>query len=256
MAHLIDSHCHLYSTQFNNDRGDALNRALAAGVQQILLPAVDSETHAAMLELEAQYPSNCLAMMGVHPCSIDADPSRELALAEEYLSQRSFIAVGEIGLDFHWDLTHVEQQYLAFRRQIEWAVDLRLPIVIHSRKSTPECIAVVKEYLSRGLRGVFHCFSGTAEEAREIVDMGFYLGIGGVLTFKNGGLDKALADISLDALLLETDAPYLAPVPFRGKRNEPAYIPYIVEQLAQLKQCNREEVALKTTTNTQKLFAL
>lgn len=256
MAHLIDSHCHLYSNNFSTDQEAALQRALAAGVERILLPAIDSETHEAMLQLEARYPHNCLAMMGVHPCSIAADPSTELDIAWKYLQSRPFIAIGEIGLDFHWDLSFAEQQYLAFRQQIEWALQLDRPIVIHSRKSTDECITVIKEYLPQGLRGVFHCFSGTAEQARQITGMGFYLGIGGVLTFKNSGLDEAIRDIPMEWLLLETDAPYLAPVPYRGKRNEPAYIPFIVEKLAQVKQLSREDIASITTANTRKLFAI
>jgi TatD DNase family protein len=256
MMKLIDSHCHLYSNQFGSDRTQAPERAIAAGVGQILLPAIDSETHDEMLKLEAEFPHNCLAMMGVHPCSIQADPGPELAIAEGWLGRRKFVAVGEIGLDFYWDLSYVEQQYLAFRRQIEWAVDYNIPIVIHSRKSTMECIEVVKEYLPRGVRGVFHCFSGTAEEAKMIVDMGFFLGIGGVVTFKNGGLDQALKDISTEWMMLETDAPYLAPVPYRGKRNEPSYIPFIADKLAEIKGCTREEIARITTDNVQKLFAL
>src|SRR5690606_25079098 len=180
-----------------------------------------------MLQLEADFPGNCLAMMGVHPCSITADPNSELDLAFQYLQSRPFIAVGEIGQDFHWDHSFVDQQYEAFRRQARWAVDLDLPIVIHSRKSTDECIRVVKEFYANGLKGVFHCFSGTADQAKQIIDLGFYLGIGGVLTYKNSGLDEAIRDIPLEWLLLETDAPYLTPVPYRGKRNEPSYIPYI-----------------------------
>lgn len=256
MMTMIDSHCHLYVNSFKGDQGEAVKRAIAAGVTQMLLPAIDSETHDAMLALEAEYPDNCLAMMGVHPCSITADPGPELNLAWKYLQSRPFIAVGEIGLDFHWDLSFVEQQYQAFRRQAQWAVDLNLPIVIHSRKSTDECIGVVREFSANGLKGVFHCFSGTAEQAKQIIDLGFYLGIGGVLTYKNSGLDEAIRDIPLEWLLLETDAPYLTPVPYRGKRNEPSYIPYIVEKLAQVKGLSREEICRITTENTKKLFKL
>ena len=253
---LIDSHCHLYVNSFKSDQEAVLQRALAAGINKMLLPAIDSETHADMLKLEADYPHNCLAMMGVHPCSVSADPSAELDLAWKYLQSRPFIAVGETGLDFHWDLSFVEQQYQAFRRQAQWAVELNIPIVIHSRKSTDECIGVVKEFYANGLKGVFHCFSGTADQAKQIVDLGFYLGVGGVLTYKNSGLDEALRDIPLEHLLLETDAPYLTPVPHRGKRNEPSYIPYIVDKLANLKAVSHDEVARVTTLNTKKLFKL
>lgn len=253
---LIDSHCHLYVNSFKSDQREVLQRALSAGVRKMLLPAIDSETHEDMLKLEAEYPDNCLAMMGVHPCSVTADPNPELDIAWKYLQSRPFIAVGEIGLDFHWDLSFVEQQYQAFRRQAQWAVDLNRPIVIHSRKSTDECIGVVKEFYANGLKGVFHCFSGTADQAKQIIDLGFYLGIGGVLTYKNSGLDEAIRDIPLEWLLLETDAPYLTPVPHRGKRNEPSYIPYIVDKLATLKGVSHDEIARVTTANTEKLFAL
>lgn len=253
---LIDSHCHLYVNSFKSDQQETLQRAISAGIGRMLLPAIDSETHESMLQLEADFPGNCLAMMGVHPCSITADPNSELDLAFQYLQSRPFIAVGEIGLDFHWDLSFVDQQYEAFRRQARWAVDLDLPIVIHSRKSTDECIRVVKEFYANGLKGVFHCFSGTADQAKQIIDLGFYLGIGGVLTYKNSGLDEAIRDIPLEWLLLETDAPYLTPVPYRGKRNEPSYIPYIVDKLATVKQVSHEEIARITTANTENLFRL
>jgi TatD DNase family protein len=256
MIDYIDSHCHLYVNSFSADRDAVVKRAIDAGVRQMLLPAIDGETHEAMLELESGFPANCLAMMGVHPCSITADPGPELDIAWQYLQQRPFIAIGEIGLDFHWDLTHVEQQYLAFRRQIEWALDLNRPIVIHSRKSTAACIEVVKEYIPRGLRGVFHCFSGTAAEAQAIVDLGFYLGIGGVITYKNSGLDEAVRDIEPEWLLLETDSPYLTPVPHRGKRNESSYIPIIASKLAEVKGITVEELAAITRASTQKLFGL
>lgn len=253
---IIDTHAHIYLNKFEADRQALIDRATAAGVEQILLPAIDAESHELLLQLAAQYPGKCLAMMGLHPCSVTADPGPELALVEQYLSRQSFYAVGEIGLDFYWDKTYTQQQYAAFRHQIELALHYQLPISIHSRNATDEAIAVVNEYVAKGLRGVFHCFSGTAAQARAAIDTGFYLGIGGVVTFKNGGLDTALADISMEHIVLETDAPYLAPAPFRGKRNEPAYLSYVVAKLAELKGISIQEIAGISTRNAEKLFGL
>jgi TatD DNase family protein len=221
-----------------------------------LLPAIDSETHESLIKLEEAYPGRCVAMMGLHPCSVKENYREELSIARNYLAQRSFIAVGEIGLDFYWDKTFTEQQYLAFHEQVKWALELDLPIVIHSRNSTDECIQVVKEHQQGKLRGVFHCFSGNAEQAARAIELGFYLGIGGVVTFKNSGLDKVMESVSLENIVLETDAPYLAPVPFRGKRNEPSYLKYVVEKLAVIKNCTVEEVGEITSANAVKLFRL
>lgn len=253
---IVDTHSHIYLDKFAADREAMLARAAAAGVEQILLPAIDSETHEQLLDLAAKYPGKCLAMMGLHPCSVTVDPGPELALIEEYLDRQPFYAVGEIGLDFYWDRTYTEQQFRAFRHQIELALQHKLPISIHSRNATDEAIAVVQEYVPRGLRGVFHCFSGTPEQARAAIDTGFYLGIGGVITFRNGGLDTALADIGLEHIVLETDAPYLAPVPYRGKRNEPSYLSYVVARLAELKGISPEKVAQISSANAEKLFGL
>lgn len=252
---IIDTHAHIYATAFQSDREAMLERARQEGVGAILMPAIDSETHAAMLQLEQQNP-DCLSMMGVHPCSITGDFEKELATAKQYLDQQQFIAVGEIGLDFYWDLTFKEQQYQAFQAQISWALDRDLPIVIHSRNATDECIEVVRKNQQGRLRGVFHCFSGTAEQARQVTDLGFYLGIGGVLTFKNGGMDQAIRDIDLKHIILETDAPYLSPVPFRGKRNEPAYIRHVAQKLADLKECGVAVIEEITTANAIELFRL
>lgn len=253
---LIDSHSHLYTGEFDPDREEALQRAEKEGVEIILLPAIDSGTHEALLKLSEKHPGRCLPMMGLHPCSVNQHFREELAIARNYLENRSFKAVGEIGLDFYWDKTYTEQQYQAFHQQIEWALELDLPIAIHSRNSTDECIEVVRQHQQGKLRGVFHCFSGNAEQAARVIELGFYLGIGGVLTFKNSGLDKVMETITLDRVVLETDAPYLAPVPFRGKRNEPAYLKYVVEKLAAIKNCTVEEVAEITSANAVKLFGL
>ena len=252
---LIDSHAHLYLADFEQDRSAMLENARLAGVEQILLPAIDSETHAALVAMEEQF-SQCKAMMGVHPCSIKADYQSELSIARDWWNKRDFIAVGEIGLDFYWDKTFVDQQYDAFRLQIEWALEKKVPIVIHSRNACLECVQVVKEYKGRGLTGVFHCFSGSIEEAREIIKLGFYLGIGGVLTYKNAGLGAVLADVPLEHIMLETDAPYLTPVPNRGKRNESAYLTLVATKLAEVKAVSVEQIAQITTHNARMQFSL
>ena len=252
----IDTHAHIYSEQLLTDKNDFLQRASDSKVDIILMPAIDSQTHSTMLAMEVETPVNCLAMMGLHPCSVNAGFEQELDIIKNYLNQRSFIAIGETGLDFYWDLTFKEQQYISFEQQIEWAIAYNIPIVIHSRNATRECIELVSKYVSRGLRGVFHCFGGSVEEANAIADMGFYMGIGGVLTFKKSGLDEVIERVGLDKVVLETDAPYLAPVPYRGKRNEPAYIPLIAHKLAAVMEIPVAEIAATTTANAKNLFGL
>ncbi len=253
---LIDTHAHIYSKQLITDLSGILERSVKEGVSHILMPAIDASTHEAMLQVEQQYPGQCISMMGLHPCSVGENYTEELRIVEDFLAKRKFIAVGEIGLDYYWDLTYKDQQVAAFNRQIEWALAYDVPIVIHSRNSTEECIDIVKQHQKGALRGVFHCFSGDQAQAKKVIDLGFYLGIGGVLTFKNGGLDKALEGISLEHIVLETDAPYLAPVPYRGKRNEPSYINYVAHKLAELSKVDVETVAATTTANAKKLFSL
>jgi TatD DNase family protein len=233
-----------------------IGRAKEVGVSLILMPAIDSDTHESMLQTEAAEPATCLSMMGLHPCSVKESYRAELKLAEEWLAKRPFIAIGETGLDYYWDLQFKEQQVDAFNRQLEWALHFDIPVVIHSRNAADECIEMVASHQKGKLKGVFHCFSGSAEQAKEIERLGFFLGIGGVLTYKNSGLDRALADIPLTSLLLETDAPYLSPVPFRGKRNECSYLIHSAKKLAELKGVSIDEVAAITTSNAQKLFAL
>lgn len=233
-----------------------LEKSEKEGVSKILMPAIDSSTHTVMLELEEERPLTCISMIGLHPCSVKENYLFELKIVRDYLEKRSFKAVGEIGLDFYWDKTFTEQQYAAFNQQIEWALHFDLPIVIHSRNSTDECIEVVSKHQKGKLRGVFHCFSGDIVQAKRVIDLGFYLGIGGVVTFKNSGLDKVMEEIPLEHVVLETDAPYLAPVPFRGKRNEPAYLKYVAEKLAGIKNVEIDEVAKITTDNAEKLFGL
>lgn len=250
---LIDTHAHLYLPEFDNDRTEVVRRAKAEGVEAIFLPAIDSSTHEAMLQTEQDFPL-CKSMIGLHPCSVKDDFENELGLVQQYLQQRSFIAIGEIGLDFYWDTTFSDQQYKAFRQQIEWAMEYDLPVVIHSRQATDECIQVVEQY--PGVKGVFHCFSGDEKQARRLMERGFYLGIGGVVTFKNAGLDKVLQAIGLSQVVLETDAPYLAPVPFRGKRNEPVYTRLVAEKISALVDKELEEILKITTANAKKLFGL
>ncbi len=251
-----DTHCHLYSNQFAADIDEVINRAVIEGADKFYLPAIDSTTHKQMITLEENYPGKCIAMMGLHPCSVKENYLQELQIVEEWLTKRKFAAVGEIGLDFYWDKTFTEQQYDAFRKQIELSLHYKLPIVIHTRNAMPETITVVKEYASKGINGIFHCFSGTYTEAVEIINMGFYLGIGGVITYKNAGLAEVIEKIDIKYLVVETDAPYLTPVPFRGKRNESSYLKYIIEKLAQVKNMPVEEIAAVTTANAQKIFGI
>ena len=251
---LIDTHCHLYNKEFGGDIAELIQRAEKEGVERFYLPAVDSGSHAALMALEQRYPGKCFGMMGLHPCSVNAGYEAELKLAADLLAERPWVAVGEIGLDFYWDRTFEMEQYDACHRQIEWALHYGIPIVIHSRNSMSESIGVVREHQRGALRGIFHCFSGDAAAARAIVDLGLYLGIGGVLTYKNSGLGEALKDIPLESMVLETDAPYLSPVPFRGKRNESAYLRYVVAKLAELKGVDPEEVGRVTTENARKVF--
>ena len=253
MYPLIDTHAHLYLAEFELDRSMMLDRAKQAGIEKIFLPAIDSSTHTSLLQMETDFPW-CKAMMGVHPCSIKEDYQEELAIAQQYWSNRNFVAVGEIGLDFYWDRTFEKEQYEAFRIQIEWALEKNVPIVIHSRQSTLDCVRVLKEYKNSALRGVFHCFSGSLEEAQEIIKLGFYLGIGGVITYKNAGLGAVLEKIDLSHLVVETDAPYLTPAPHRGKRNESSYISLIAEKIATVKAEKEGKVAEITTQNAENLF--
>jgi TatD DNase family protein len=251
---MIDTHCHLYGEAFARDRAETIQRAEKEGVEKFYLPAIDSGSRPALLELEARYPGVCIGMTGLHPCSVKGNYLEELRVVEGDLARRSWVAVGEIGLDFYWDRTFETQQYEAFRQQIRWALQYDIPIVIHSRDSMAESVEVVREESKGKLRGIFHCFSGDGEAARAVMGQGFYLGIGGVLTYKNSGLPDAIREIPLEFLVLETDAPYLSPVPFRGKRNESSYLKYIVAKLAEVKGVSVEEVARITTENAQKIF--
>ena len=250
---MIDTHAHIYLKEFDIDRLDIVTKAREEGIDIILMPAIDSESHEKMLQVEAEF-DGCLSMMGMHPCSVKGNYKEELELVKGYLQKRRFIAIGEIGLDFYWDLTYKEQQYQAFNQQIELAIKHDLPIAIHSRNAIDECIEVVRQHPTA--RGVFHCFTGSVTQAKKIIELNFILGIGGVVTFKNAGLDRVIAETGFSSVILETDAPYLAPVPFRGKRNEPAYMKFVLEKLSQISGLPIDEIKQLTTENSQRLFDL
>ncbi len=254
----IDTHAHIYDEQFTADQQTMLANARAQGITQIWMPNCDRTTIPGMLALNDQSPDQYKPMMGLHPCYVTDTVDAELAIIEDYLNQRPFLAVGEIGLDFYWDMTHVDRQFDAFRTQLQWAAQRQLFVSIHvrsghERNAFAEAADVIEALALPDLRGIFHCFVGTLDEARRAIDLGFKLGIGGVATFKNGGLDKVIPHIGLEHLVLETDAPYLAPVPYRGKRNEPAYVPLVAQRVADLQQISLAEVARQTTATALSL---
>lgn len=253
---LIDSHAHIYAPEFATDQATAIRQAREAGISHILMPNVDHTSIDRLLQTEADHSSVCFPMMGLHPCSVKKDFEKELYLVEDWLNKRTFTGIGETGIDLYWDKTFLAQQKEALLVQLGWAKKYQLPIVLHTREAFEETYELVAAAQDGTLTGVFHCFSGTQEQAQRAVDLKFYLGIGGVSTFKNGGLDTILPEISLDNILLETDCPYLAPVPHRGKRNEPAYLPLIARRVAEIKKVTVEEVAEITTRNTRTLFKL
>lgn len=252
---MIDTHTHLYSDEFDVDRNETIQRALDKGVTQFYLPAIDSETHEKMLHLESEYPENMHAMMGLHPCSVKPDSwEKELQIVEEYLGKRNFPAIGEIGIDLYWDQSTLDIQIQAFEKQIDWAIERDLPIVIHTRSSFEETFDVLERKKHPKLRGIFHCFSGDLEQAKHALNLNFHLGIGGVVTFKNGKIDQFLSEIPLEKIVLETDSPYLAPVPFRGKRNESAYVELVAGKLVDIYGKSFQEIDAITTANAQKIF--
>jgi len=251
----IDTHAHLYLNQFDADREEMLSRALLNGVSAFFLPNIDSSSIEPMLRLEAAHPQTCFPMMGLHPCSVRENFREELDLASSWINRRPFAAIGECGLDLYWDKTFLKQQIEALNIQLDWAKQLELPIVLHTRDAMDLTIDVVKNAYDSRLSGVFHCFNGTVEQAARILEMGFFLGIGGVLTYKNGGLEPVINAFGLDNIVLETDAPYLSPNPYRGKRNESAYIPVIGQHLSAISGQSLEQVAATTTANAKILFA-
>jgi TatD DNase family protein len=257
---LIDTHSHLYANQFDEDRNEEVSRCLNNNIEKILLPNIDSSSIDAMHTLVDEHPEVCIPMMGVHPCSIQPDSwKEELAIAKEHLDNqtRDYIAVGEIGIDLYWDKSTLGIQQQAFAKQIEWAKEKDLPIVIHARDSFEEIFEIVDQYNDEKLRGIFHCFTGGVEEAQRVMAYGgFLMGLGGVLTFKNSGLDRTIAEIGLENFVLETDAPYLAPTPHRGKRNQSSYLNLVAMKLADVKGCSLPDVAEATTTNAKRMFGL
>ena len=252
-----DTHTHLFLEQFADDIDDVIVRAQQAGVQQFFLPNIDKSTTEAILKLANNYPNCCFPMMGLHPCSVNEAFESELQEVERWHTKEKFYAVGEIGIDLHWDDTFISQQKEAFRRQIELAKKLKLPIVIHVRESFQDVFEIIDELNDDHLTGIFHCFSGSLSQAQKIIDYtGFKLGIGGVLTYKNSGLDTVIKQINLQHIVLETDSPYLAPVPHRGERNESAHLVHIAEKLAEVKGLTIEDVANVTTANARAIFNL
>ncbi|GAB3717813.1 TatD family hydrolase [Spirosoma lituiforme] len=261
---LIDTHAHIYDPQFDEDRGKMLHQAEKQQISQIWMPNCARETIPGMMALAEQFPERCLPMMGLHPAYVTDTVADELAAVEDHLDRHAFMAVGEIGLDFYWDMTFVAQQFAAFETQLRWAAERNLPVSMHTRSGHDRNAFIEAADLIEKLRvsspemqqltGIFHCFVGTLDEANRAIDMGFKLGIGGVSTFKNGGLDTVLPHISLEHLVLETDSPYLAPVPYRGKRNEPAYLQRIAQRIADVKQVNIDDVARHTTANALALL--
>ena len=254
---LTDTHAHLYSSKFSADRDDMIQRALRAGAQRLFLPAIDSESHNDLLELADRYPENCFPMMGLHPTSVAAESfEKEISIVEDYFSKRKFFAVGEIGIDLYWDKTQADLQKKVFAHQVDLAKKLNLPVVIHSRNAFNECYEIVKEKQDGTLKGVFHCFADGIAQAEKVIALGnFWMGIGGVVTYKNSGLDKIVEAIDLQHFVLETDAPYLTPVPFRGQRNESSYIVHVAKKISEIKNISVEEVARITTENSTRLFS-
>lgn len=253
----IDTHTHLFSDSFDEDRDQIVQRAISAGVEKLLLPNIDVLTIDSMNELVAKYPQNCYAMMGLHPGHVKEDWKEQLAIIGEHLFSSSYIAVGEIGMDLYWDKSFQKEQEQAFIQQVKWAKELKLPIVIHAREAFQEIFNIVDDLIDENLTGIFHCFTGDLNQANHILNYkNFKLGIGGVLTYKKAELDKVLEHIPIEHLVLETDSPYLPPVPFRGKRNESSYILHIAERIAEVYDITLKEVEKITTENALKIFNL
>lgn len=253
---LIDTHSHIYAKEFTDDINDVVKRSQKAGIEKILLPNIDSESISAMHKLVTSFPGYCIPMMGLHPSSVKENYKEELAICKKWLETEKYCAIGEIGIDLYWDKTYIKEQQIAFETQINWALECNLPIVIHARESFNEIFEVLEKYQNSNLKGVFHSFTGNLQQAEKAIELGFLLGINGIVTFKNSGLDKTVSQISLDKLLLETDAPYLAPVPKRGKRNESSFVLHTANKIADIFQVDLSEVAEKTGRNAEKLFKL
>lgn len=252
----IDTHAHLYLSQFKEDIDAVIQRAEHNNVKKVFLPNIDSSTISDMLQLASDFPDICFPMIGLHPCSVKKDYKEELSIVKEMLEKERFYGIGETGIDLYWDKTYVEEQKDAFSIQIELAKKYRLPVIIHSRDSLDQTIALVDQNNDDSLTGIFHCFNGTIDQYEHIKSLGFYVGLGGVITFKNANLDDLIEHVDLVNCVLETDAPYLSPVPFRGKRNESAYIPYVAEKIAQVKGISIDAVREITTDAAKKVYLL
>ena len=250
----VDTHCHLYASEFDDDRIGMVSKAMEAGVHEMMLPNIDSLSLEGMWDLVNAFPDHCFPMMGLHPCSVKADFKEVLSILKEDLTVRSYAGIGETGIDLYWDITFREEQVEAFEEQIRWAKEFQIPIIIHSRESLDLNIEIITRQAGEDLKGIFHCFSGSYEQAMAIHDIGFKVGIGGVVTFKKSGLDEVLPRLPMEMIVLETDAPYLAPVPFRGKRNESAYIRLIADKIAHLTGKSLQEIAIETTRNAHEVF--
>jgi len=253
---MIDTHSHLYLPDFEEDLHAVIDRCKSVGIEKVYLPAIDSSTHDAMMALAAAQPGYCIPMIGLHPCYVTADYQEEIDLVESWMARQSFAAIGEIGLDFYHSTEFMQEQVDVFVWQMNLAIQHDLPIVIHSRSSMDDCIKLIDEHGKGKIKGIFHCFGGDERQARKAIDLGFMLGIGGVVTYKNAGLAKLIETLPLDALVLETDSPYLTPVPFRGKKNESSYLTYVAAKIAEIKGMTIEEVAVATTNNAKKIFPL
>ncbi len=253
---ITDTHTHLYSEQFDADRNEMIQRAIDNGVSRFFIPAISSSYTKAMLDLEKEFPKHVFLMMGLHPTSVKENYEEELNLVKEWLDKRSFYAVGEIGIDLYWDRSFLQQQQDAFKKQIEWAKEKELPIIIHCREAFNEIFEILEEVKDDKLHGIFHCFTGTLEQAKQAIGFHMKLGIGGVVTFKNGGLDKFLNEIPLEHIVLETDSPYLAPTPYRGKRNESSYIVNVLDKLVDIYNLTPQEIAHITTHNSKEVFGI
>lgn len=253
---ITDTHTHLYSSQFDEDRDTMMQRAFDAGVSRFFIPAIDSTYTDAMLALEENYPGAIFLMMGLHPTSVKENYKEELAHVKEMLDSRSFYAIGEIGIDLYWDKSFLTQQQEVFKTQIQWAKELNLPIIIHCRDAFDEIFEILESEKDEKLFGIFHCFTGTLEQAKRALSYNMKLGIGGVVTFKNGKIDQFLNEIPLEHIVLETDSPYLAPTPFRGKRNESSYIVNVIDKLVDIYGLTSEEIAKITTQNSKDIFGI
>lgn len=253
---LTDTHTHLYLPELEEELSGIMERAMHNKVQRFFLPNIDSSSIKPLFDLTEAYPGHCFPMMGLHPCSVKEDFQEELNRILQVMERKKVFAIGEVGIDLYWDKSFFKEQQQALRIQIQWSLEKKLPLVIHCREAFEEVMEILEEEKGNLQPGIFHCFSGTEIQAQRVIDLGFYLGIGGVVTYKNSGLDKAIANIDLKHIVLETDSPYLSPVPHRGKKNESSFITYVAEKLADIKACSIEEIAEITTANSKKIFGI